>query len=742
MGGSHEAFNFGVALDASCFDRAYPVHLAQLDPPTSFRRARGNQKPRWRANMKSTFRGVLVAFLLVMAHVLYAQDLQVKAFVTGEDWIARDATVTLRLNRPLQPADGKLAIFIGPMDITDLFVSRESLLTYTPTTVLLPSGESELSLSLVSQENEWHEIARFPLKVRTRTGLDKANIDPRVSLNNNGQVAEGHSPDGNQPPRETYQDFAGQANVTSEHVRDHLALRTQWDLVGASEQDQALRFAEKGEDAARIDLSSYLVQMQMGLTEVSIGHIGHGRQRHLIDSYSSRGMMIKTGIGSVLDFSATAMNGTEIVGWNNFVGLSNRRHRFYSGTVGVEFLKNRPGGLRLESSAVDASMLPLNNFNQGVINDAEESQGFGFRLQGSDNSQRFRFEGGFARSKFTNPEDPFLSQGDQLVPVDASTRNARYATLALGLLQNVSLSPTWQANFNVNIRHERVDPLYRSLGAFARADYRENAVDLQGNIGSIALLYSHARSEDNLDEIPSILKTKTRNNSLNLNIPLGSVFSSQTGPSAWLPSWSYSYNRTHQFGDSLPINSGFADSHVPDQVSNSHNSSLEWQANRWRFGYQLAISLQDNRQVGRETADFKNTNNSLNLGLTPVNVLDLSLDLAFENAENKEVDRTDLTRSLGVTFNLRTTNTSALNASISTTNTEDDGKTSERNNTFINAQWSLSFTLDRSANQQFLQGQAFIRFTRNEEDSRDTVFGFADESSSWTVNTGVNLSLF
>jgi len=83
-----------------------------------------------------------------------------------------------------------------------------------------------------------------------------------------------------------------------------------------------------------------------------------------------------------------------------------------------------------------------------------------------------------------------------------------------------------------------------------------------------------------------------------------------------------------------------------------------------------------------------------------------------------------------------------LNANIAFTHSEDDAKTSERNNMFINAQWSLSFTLNRTANRQFLQGQVFVRYTRNESDFTDTVFGFADDSNNWTVNTGVNFSIF
>lgn len=691
--------------------------------------------------MKFRHVGLLIIGLIGSMSHAYGQDLQVRASFRSGQWIDRDETITLRLSRPLQSSDGKLAVFIGPTDMTDLFVSMTNSLTYTPTIFLLPSGETELIINLVSPNNEWREIARFPLKVRTRIGFEKAKIDPNLSINNNGQIAEGHSPDTNEPSRSTYQDFTGQANLSSEHIRESFAIRSQWDFVGASEQNQTLRFGEKGDDAAKIDLSNYMLQLQVGKSEFSMGHINHGRQRHLINFYGSRGIKLQATYGSWIDFSAAAMNGTSIVGWDNFVGLSNRDHRIYSGTLGLEIIKNQPGAIRLEGSVMDALLLPQNNFNQGVINDSEESRGFGFRIQASDKTQRVQLEGGFARSQFSNPEDPLLSQGAALVEVKETTRNARYLNVGLGILQNLSLSQTWQTNLNINLRHERVDPLYRSLAAFARADFMENAVDVQGNIGVINAQYSHSRSEDNLDEIPSILKTKTRNNSVSVGLPLGLLLNRTTGPPKWLPMLSYNFNRTHQFGDSLPINSGFSESHVPDQVSNSHNAGLDWQGNRWRFGYQLSYNLQDNRQVGRENSDFENVNNSFSLGLTPFNRLNLNLDIAFENAENKEQDQSELTKRYGITFSLKTTGASTLNANFSTTNSEDGAKTRESNNTFINAQWSLSFRLKRSANRQLLQGQVFIRYTRNESDSKDRVFDFESDLSNWSVKTGVNFSV-
>lgn len=682
------------------------------------------------------------AALLVATLSLHAQDLQVQANFAGNRWIARDATIALRLSRSLQPSDGKLAIFVGNTDITDLFVSVGKTLRYTPSIMLLPSGETEVTVSLVSADNVWQEIARFTLRVRTGLGFERARVEPRMSINNNGQIAEGHSPDENAPERDTYQDFTGQFNVTTEHIRDGLRVNTQWDFLGASEQNQALQFGELGDAADQIDLSSYLVEMQAGRTGFRAGHIDHGRQKYLINGFSSRGVQLTTAYGQHLDLSFAAMNANEVVGWQNFLGLKRKQNRIFSGTVGLDFLTQHPGAIRFEGSYMNGRRLAVNNFNQENINDAEKSHGFGFQFTAATVDQRLQFEGGFARSSFTNPEDPFLSQGDDLVPVQEVTRNARFATLSVGVLQNLSLSPAWQANLNISLRHERVDPLYRSLAAFAQADNLENGVDVFSNIGSISLQYSHSRTEDNLDNVPSILKTKTRINSVNLAIPFSVIFADQRGAPWLLPMFSYSYNRVHQFGDALPVNGGFNESHVPDQMSNSHNLGLDWSKGIWRFGYRLGYSLQDNRQPGRENADFKNMNHNFNFGLTPAERLDVGVDVAIEQADNKAADETNTTGNVGFNFSLRTTNYSVLTASIAQTHAENNLKTNELNNLFFNAQWSLSFHVNRTRTRRLLSGQVFVRYSRNESDSRDDVFGFRTDTSRWTLNTGLNLSLF
>ncbi|MGH7599989.1 MAG: hypothetical protein ACREOI_26850, partial [bacterium] len=639
--------------------------------------------------MKISIISQIMLSWLVLTTPAVAQDLSVQTNFANEQWIEPDKTITLQLSRVVPPSEGKIAVFIGAADFTDLFIHSSQTMDYSPAILPLPAGETTLTIYLVSPQNEWREIGRFPLKILTRAGFKKASVEPKLNVNNQGQVAEGHFPDSNRPLRSTYQDLSGQINLTTDHAKGNFNAQSQWLVVGVSNQNEAIRFSERGQAAPKTDLASYLAQMQKGVVQLSLGHIQHGRHRFLINNYGSRGPMLKAEWGSRFDISAAAMNGTSIAGWNNFAGLNDAQHRILSGALGLEFIKNRPGALRMEAAFMDGSLLPRNHFNQANINDAEKSRGAGFRFAASDNSQRLRFEGGFARSRFDNPNDALLAQGEALVPVRATTRDARYVDMEVGILKNAALSQTWQANLSVAVRHQRVDPLYRSLGTYVQADYLENVVEVQGQVGVIAASYSHGRSEDNLARIPSVLKTKTRRHAANLALPLAAIFSKSGGQSKWLPALAYGFDQTHQLGASLPPNSGFSPSHVPDQMSNSHFANFNWHGARLSFGYNLGYRTQDNRQPGRERADFTHLINAFSLGLAPIAKLNLNFSLGLERAESKESKRIDKTKRFGAGFNLHLPMNAVLNGDFSATGAEDKAKTNESSNNNLSLQGSI-----------------------------------------------------
>jgi hypothetical protein len=511
-----------------------------------------------------------------------------------------------------------------------------------------------------------------------------------------------------------------------------------FNAVGVSFSQEALRFSEKGEDASKIDLASYLFETRAGRTTLSAGHISHGRSRHLLSGFSSRGISATTAIGTFADLSGSVLNGTSIVGWDNLLGIENPSHRLFSGTLGLEILPQDPGTVRIEGSYVYGSQLPLNNSNQAQVNDAEQSNGGSVRLLLSDPGKNITVDAGFTKTRFTNPVDPLLSQGIDIVPVEATTRQARYADVTWDVFRNATLLDALPARLNVAFRHERVDPLYRAVGASARADNLQNTYELHGGVGPLQLDLTHLQSEDNLAEIPSVLKTKTRQTGANV------VLSHSSAPGMlpeWLPTFSYGLNSTHQFGVSTPTNSEFTPDRVPDQVTTSHTAGVEWQGGSLRLAYRGTFTTQDNRQIGRENTDIVNRTNGLNISFSPVTKVSINLEGSLESIENTETGLILRNNRVGASFlaPLLAGATASLNASLSTAR-PNDGSSSQRQASFS---LETSYAFDLSSSLVFSwRGQMFARYSWSEFKSRDNVFNLDTKTRAWAVNTGISINLF
>lgn len=684
---------------------------------------------------------LLLAVLVAAARALPAQEpagaagtaaLVVEASLPDDGYVSRDEVIELRFNRPLTAGE-RVVVFVDEADLTDLFRNVPGGMRYAPQIVLLPAGESELAVHLVTADGEWQEVGRFPLRVRGSLGFEHAGVSPGVDLGVEAQLAEGHEPEGGSPSGYTYQELTGQLSLESEAVRGRFRTMVQGAAIGVSDEDRALRFGELGDEAPKLDLSSYLIRADYGPSSVSLGHISMGRQRHLVSGFSSRGLKVDLKTGSRLDFSGVIANGSSIVGWDNFLGIDESDHRILSGTLGLEVLR-QPGLLRVEVSGMDGSVLPLAGYNQGVVNDAEESKGFGFSLQASDPSGRLRLEGGFARSTFTNPDDPELSQGEDIVAVQEVTRNARYLEASLDVLRSVPLGSTRSASLGLSYGHERVDPLYRSLAAFTAADQMSHRWGAQADIAGVGVQLSYARSEDNLNDVPSILKTLTRRSSANIAAPLGNVVGSY---SPWLPTIAWSFDRTHQYGDDLPTNGGFSPSHVPDQESLNQDLNASWQFDRLSFSYRLGLSKQDNRQEGRENADFKSTNHAIAADVQALASVSIGLTYDHERAENQESGEIDRTRRLGARGSWMPYGGATLSLSVTGTLSEDDAQTREQKDTRFDAQWSSGIPGLTAFGVQY-----YVRFSRGVNDAVDGSFGLDSHNENWSVNTGLNLRFF
>jgi hypothetical protein len=578
---------------------------------------------------------------------------------------------------------------------------------------------------------------------KKKGGFDKLDFIPALTIGYKSQAAESHFPDASRPARPLFSDVTMQGSFKSEATRGIFSSQTQFDLAGSSFQQEALQFGRLGNQAPQIDMASYLMQFQVGKAKFIAGHTSYGANRHLINSFSSRGITLTLPLSANFDFSLAAMNGTSIVGFDNFFGLDQRKHQLLSGTLGVEFLAKRPGGVRLEISALSGYLLPVSNINQGNINDAERSKGLGFRFIASDPKQRFRFDGGFTRSLFFSPSDPLLNQNFDVVATPAITRNARYIEAGFDILKDVELTQTRKINLTFNFRHENVDPLFRSLAASTQADKINNQFELIASIGEINAQVSYLRFNDNLNNIPSILKSLTRAEHIAFGAPLVAIFGKADKPNPFLPRLAYSFDRLHQFGAAIPINGGFefAPEAIPNFLGTNQSFTSDWQFEKFRIGYRANHSLQNNLQLGREFADTINFTNAVSVQTSVTKSLDVNVEFSGDNVKNKESVRTDRLLRLATGINWRVTAHNAIAANLATTFAGDVARTVRNRNAEFDLQWSYQFTLGKERFKK-LQGQSFVRYANRYASSIDNIFFLNNLTKAQTFNIGLSFTFF
>ncbi len=651
----------------------------------------------------------------------------------GREWIAPDFALTIELAPDL--GESTIAVVLGGRDLTDLFDRRGSTLRYRSDLLPLPSGRNEVTVFRVEPSGEWVEIGTASLAVLTRAGFEQVERTPRLTLAGLAVVDEQRTP--NDPS------LPGTPDTGTLSVGGGIAVtRGGWrfaadaDLLGVTEVASALRFDLDGEEADRLDLASWALRFQRQghlPFELGLGHVSWTANRLLVGAHSSRGVSFSIP-GSRASFALTATRGRPLVGWNDPLGLERSDDLVLGGEVRLQLLPERPGGVEVAVAWIDGELAALDPFGASLVTDRERSRGLGLALLASTPGQRLRLEALAARSRFDNPFDPTLAQGAELVAVEEEERDAFALSTELALIQNRPWG-THATSLTLALRHETVEPQYRSILASLTADRATSAIELRGQIGPLAAQLTRERSEDNLDDIPSILTTRTDRTAAAVMLPLAALRTSQAWPTVTL-----SLDRTDQRGLALPDNADFAPSHVPDQRSESANLQLDWTLEKIRWGYRLSASDQDNRQPGRELADFEARTHGWTFGWSPHSRLDLGFEVDRERSRSLEAHRTDRRRRLGVSLGWRPHDRLSFDGRYSRSSSEDDPSTSTSQSRLVDCglAWSFGHT---SARGRTVAGQLFVRYSDQELAARDLTFLLDTVTTGQTITAGLNLSL-
>ncbi len=658
----------------------------------------------------------------------------------AERWVSSDERLELRIDDTHELANAQLRILIGDDDYSGVTTRSAPGVLHVETGVVgLPAGNTQV---IVYAENAsgWTEITRLPLRVRTRAGFEEAQFEPRLAMTNASQWREGHRDQSPPPQRPTYHNLAGNFALQSRHTRGAFELESRGSIVGSSVRQEALRFSQQREAAPKVDLADFLVTLRAGETAFNLGHISIGSHPLLINYLSSRGLDMTHSFGSRLDLHAAAVAGQQVTGYSRLLGVDFDDNRVTMATLGFSPLRDRPSAIRMELSWMDAERPSLAGFNIGEVTDAERSSGLGLRLSAATDGGRAAAELAWARSRYVNPEDPLLSFGQTLVAVEEESSNAWQASARFALLRNRQLGKHY-ANVNLNVNFQRVDPLYRSLGAFVQPDVQQLAAALSSQLGSYSLQLRHSEQEDNLDSIPTVLKTRTRNTTADFTWPLGALKANpETGRSLW-PNLTLRAGRVHQFAANEPIpqfsefNSA---SHLPDQVTVQYGAQANWSLGMVSLGYALNFSDQDNRQPGRELADFQSLNHGVTVNWNVNNTL--SVNAGISRARNAERER-EIARysdSLNGGLSWRINQRMALALNWQGGRSHDSLDQAAARNRSLNANLSGGFDLPLPGRR--VPAQLFFAYTRQSSSNENRIFGFDSQFGTWAFNSGLSFS--
>jgi hypothetical protein len=686
-----------------------------------------------------------LACLLLATGSLAAQQvpepaLTVSAGFPADRFVESQASVTLVLSRTPTPADGRVAVFVGSTDLTAQFEPDGATLVYRARGIDLPAGASQVKVFLV-QGVAWTEVAALPIRVRTPRGFEQALVDPAVDLRNTGQLAAGHSGAAPASNRPTFQTLDATVGVHTSHVRDGFTLVSDVHLLAVGERPSALRFAELGDRASRLDLADYLITLEGRGTKVSMGQISTGMNRHLISAFTSRGVVAQGG-GPRARWTAGAANGTALVGTDNLVGVGDPHHRVATAELALELLPQRPGAMHVDVTVLQGVVRAISGFNSGGIVSADESRGAGVQLAASTPSQRVRFAAGLSGSRSQYAADPPLSSGGSTVESRAQSKGARHAELTVGLLQHRPVVRGVPVTLNVTMRHEQVDPLYRSVALFLPSDMARNGIDLGGTVDAVSVQAAYARGTDNIDDIASLLTNRTRQSSLTVGAPLAAMLRVTQRPALW-PTVSYALQRMHGFGAGVPVGGVYTAFDIPDLLSTVHDASAQWQVRNWQVAYRVNASCQDNRQLGREHADLTAQTQAVTLGVTLGATASMTLDLGRERQENREFSLVNHLRRAAVTGTWRPSPLMSFDAAATISRSDDHGTNASTHVSSVQAGVSRTLVLWR-ATPDTPRGQVFLRAARQSSDlyALLTPFALLQPSGMWTLSSGLTLRLF
>jgi len=657
--------------------------------------------------------------------------------------LVADQPVLIRFDRLPEADEGRLAFLVDRTDATALVrVQHDGSVAVATDLLRLAPGEHELTVYLV-RSGRWEQVStlRFLVLARER-GSDA--LQGRASLHIASQskyVANGDMPP---PPRATFLDSNVRAGVGAQFpLGTAWAVRATAHLSGSSHRAQALQYAQRGEEADKLDLSDYRIELAGEPGGLQVGHVQLGRHPLLLTQFTSRGAAGVLRLGPQLDVSMGAANGNAIVGFDDFFGLYKEEHRVVHGSAGFEFDPSRPGWLRAELSVTDGATRPRSSFGQGSVPESERTRGTGLRLTGGLFDRRLRLDMSWARSLHEAQADDQLAGGYPILSLPAEHKNAHAVDLSFDVLRSsLLLGERWPIHITLSARHDRLDPLYRTTGLPLQADLQQWRWGLQAQVGPTAWQISLVERQDNLDDVTSLPVFEGRTLQLSTSWPLAQVAAGGTGmPSPWWPHLTITLERNahRPVRDPQP-----ATDHDQHNVALSHplvrrqQLSLAWAGPSWTANYIMSVTRQTDLGAGGSDSNYATRQHHAATSFDPWPWLRFNGAWTRHSHTLTGLQITSTGESADVGFDWRFLLAWSLVGKYGIHRSNDSEGIQQERSLASSTQLARRFTF--KAQGARLDGQWFVRHSMQSRRAQHHGYGQRTAGREWTINLGLGVS--
>ena len=324
--------------------------------------------------------------------------------------------------------------------------------------------------------------------------------------------------------------YRGRYQFAHSELIDKVSLETSfqsdatWQVYGRQKPQQGLEqrsFVDNDTRASANGLSQGYAAAQYqspaAFARLALGDVAVELSNELIGtSMNSRGGAFTTRfLDQRLQLRGGRIYGADIVGAQRGLALRHERNQRTGLDASLVALQKEDLSLKLHVSYLDAERPAAENFNVGGVNNGEENRIWGGGLELGLFQDRLRYKATYARSDYSNPSDlNFDNETGTSADVATTSGSGHSHRLDAMVFQGDELGIEAYGGYSF------IDPLYYSMVALPAIDRETYEAGFSLSYRFVQFRLSGTRFENNVDDVPNILKTRQESRQAELNLTL------------------------------------------------------------------------------------------------------------------------------------------------------------------------------------------------------------------------------